>query len=617
MQLGFWRAASFVIIAATAASLGVADGLSDLSFGQSGVAKIAFPNSTDGGVQAAAMVNGHLIVAGFALEANNYIEALSDLPPLYISQVSLTGVPSDPLIIEQRAIQNPTGLVVRSDGNIFAAGTNVDPSGDWHATVVWFDSTGQVIATYQRPKSKLGNESWCLESNGKVLLDTRGNVLAACISARLDEFGDFAGQPFPQIVRLIPQNGALSLDSTFGTNGWQDIPIPAGYVIAASGAGGGFASVFEDRLSGNYYFAQNPGDFSPGTYLVRLDATTGAPDMTYGVNGFAMIPTKEAEAFATDGSGRVIVAGITYFGSTPSCCHDADGSLVARFNSDGSVDSTFGNGGLVMAPWLGPIVDALADANGRIYLQASQLWRLRVDGSRDGDFSSSSDVQSVNGAGSTWASMLFSDSTHSAIFLLGGAFAAKSATTGVIQKITLAGGAPVVATQTTLSATANQTALTLSATVTGNTPTGGVTFFDGTGVIGTAPLVNGVTALSVAANAGSYNITAYYGGDSANGFSNSSVVPITVAVTTAGQAGTSDVGAIHVSGGGAVSAWEIAALVLLTLVGRIGISANAEAFHGSRAFQKQMLYLSIDDFVIAAVWRRRMFSIFRAGSTIS
>ena len=56
--------------------------------------------------------------------------------------------------------------------------------------------------------------------------------------------------------------------------------------------------------------------------------------------------------------------------------------------------------------------------------------------------------------------------------------------------------------------------VTLTATVTGDAPSGVVTFYDGTTVIGTAPIINGVATLTfTATTAGAHNYSAAYGGD--------------------------------------------------------------------------------------------------------
>jgi chitinase len=88
-------------------------------------------------------------------------------------------------------------------------------------------------------------------------------------------------------------------------------------------------------------------------------------------------------------------------------------------------------------------------------------------------------------------------------------------------------------TSTTLTLSATTTtvdaAVTLTATVKGGSPSGTVTFKDGSQAIGTATVSSGKAALSAAfKTAGSHSLTAVYGGDSKTGSSTSAAVSLTV-----------------------------------------------------------------------------------------
>jgi hypothetical protein len=103
---------------------------------------------------------------------------------------------------------------------------------------------------------------------------------------------------------------------------------------------------------------------------------------------------------------------------------------------------------------------------------------------------------------------------------------ASSALSVVIAPVPLASTTKLTASIT--NANQNQQ-ITFTATVTGVTPTGNVTFVAGTTNLGTIPLTNGTATLSAAfPAAGSYTVVANYAGDSKNLPSASSSVPITV-----------------------------------------------------------------------------------------
>jgi hypothetical protein len=91
--------------------------------------------------------------------------------------------------------------------------------------------------------------------------------------------------------------------------------------------------------------------------------------------------------------------------------------------------------------------------------------------------------------------------------------------------------------KTVLAASANSAApgqqLTLTATITGASPTGIISFVSGSTTLGTATVTNGTAALATSfASVGTYSITANYVGDANNSPSSSSAVSVAVALTT-------------------------------------------------------------------------------------
>src|SRR5439155_17097392 len=75
--------------------------------------------------------------------------------------------------------------------------------------------------------------------------------------------------------------------------------------------------------------------------------------------------------------------------------------------------------------------------------------------------------------------------------------------------------------------------VTLSATVTGTSPTGSVTFNEGATVLGTARLSAGQASLNATVmSAGSHSLTATYSGDASNAGSTSSSTSMSVAPAT-------------------------------------------------------------------------------------
>lgn len=158
-----------------------------------------------------------------------------------------------------------------------------------------------------------------------VAVDSGGRAVAA---GRVSDSGSsrFA------IVRYTT-GGAL--DETFGTGGLVVTAVgddASAFAVALDGQGrivvGGTSTVRRNGF--------DVTDFALARYTAdgALDPTfDGDGIATTDVGGFGV-----ASAVAIDGSGRIVVAGSTL---TPW------GFTVARYNQDGSLDTTFGTGGLV------------------------------------------------------------------------------------------------------------------------------------------------------------------------------------------------------------------------------------------------------------------------------
>jgi autotransporter-associated beta strand protein len=94
-------------------------------------------------------------------------------------------------------------------------------------------------------------------------------------------------------------------------------------------------------------------------------------------------------------------------------------------------------------------------------------------------------------------------------------------TTGVLKVNTNPNGGATTTTLSPIAAVCAGSASSLTATVTGSSPSGNVQFFNGGSSLGTAPVSGGVATLSYTFATGSYSITATYLGDDLNNQSTS------------------------------------------------------------------------------------------------
>jgi uncharacterized delta-60 repeat protein len=194
-------------------------------------------------------------------------------------------------------------LVIQSDGKI-VVGYAKDYSG-WKFVIAryngdgtedtTFDGDGEVVAPFGFDPS---------DNNGvDIALQADGKILAAKAS-------DYAP------VRFVRYNPDGSLDVSFGT---------AGVTSAPAGSYGVSLTVQSDgRILAT-------ADF----FLIRLDPS-GSVDPTFGGgDGILQLPTWASKS-AVQGDGKIVVA--------------LAGGNLRRYNTDGTPDTDFGSGGTVLAP---------------------------------------------------------------------------------------------------------------------------------------------------------------------------------------------------------------------------------------------------------------------------
>jgi len=155
-----------------------------------------------------------------------------------------------------------------------------------------------------------------VQADGKILA---GISVASCI------IGPLGGGCVPGYAAVARYNPDGSVDGAFGTNGVATGPISAGSNLVA-------------------FLLQDDGKIllAMPNKLLRL-GVDGHPDPTFGYQGTVTAPTSVdpvyyPNAIVQQSDGKLLVALI---GS-----HAGDASGVARLNGDGSIDATYGTGGI-------------------------------------------------------------------------------------------------------------------------------------------------------------------------------------------------------------------------------------------------------------------------------
>ncbi len=212
-----------------------------------------------------------------------------------------------------------------------------------------------------------------------LAIDSSGKIVVAGSTERVPYHGDFA---------LARYNADGSLDATFGTDG----KVTTAFTEFGEGYDTAGANALAIDSSGKIVVAGGAGKFLEyyDFALARYNAD-GSLDTTFGSNGTVTTDfggkRDSARALAIDSSGKIVVAG-----EAPGEAQ-ADFAL-ARYNADGSLDTTFGINGKVTTDFGGSFDTATAlaiDSSGKIvvagYISALfGLARYNADGSLDATF---------------------------------------------------------------------------------------------------------------------------------------------------------------------------------------------------------------------------------------
>jgi uncharacterized delta-60 repeat protein len=250
------------------------------------------------------------------------------------------------------------------------------PPGDLDSS---FDGDGKVTTTFDVDSDHAG--AVAIQGDGKI-------VAAGCAFCEYGESGDFA---------LVRYNTDGSLDPTFDTDGKVTTDF-AGSIAEAQGVAiqgdGKIVAAGLAFVSPNYNFA-----------LARYN-TDGSLDTTFDTDGKVTtnVAGSEDGAFgvAIQEDGKVVAAGC----AGASVCASAD-FAVARYNTDGSLDTTFDTDGKVTTNVAGKGAGASAVAiqgDGKIVPAGFAgsdfaLARYNTDGSLDTTFDTDGKI-TTNVAGS-------------------------------------------------------------------------------------------------------------------------------------------------------------------------------------------------------------------------
>jgi uncharacterized delta-60 repeat protein len=293
-----------------------------------------------------------------------------------------------------------SGMLVQPDGKIVVVGSTFKAKG-WNSdsaiAVVRYNPNGTLDTTFDRDGEVTTSFSSKSTANGyAVALQSDGKIIVAGSVKTGGGQGD---------VAVVRYNRNGSLDTTFGKGGLVSFDVASGSDDSAIGV-----AVQPDGkivLTGTIYLPAPANSYA--IYVARLNPN-GTLDTTFDGDGKAVTTLGQelsaAFGLALQPDGKIVVVGHSFNGNDPTEGGTGYDVALARFNGNGTPDSTFGGDGLVtvdfdLTPTLGPNVGtALAlQPDGKILVAGYTgggpdpappshfgLLRLNGDGSLDTGF---------------------------------------------------------------------------------------------------------------------------------------------------------------------------------------------------------------------------------------
>jgi uncharacterized delta-60 repeat protein len=283
--------------------------------------------STDIANAVAIRPNGKIVAAGYSLNAVNASSNNDFALVGYNADGGLDYTFGNNALVKTEFIafsnEEIKALAIQPDGKIIAAGT----VGSGAATNI-------VVARYAADGSGLDAT---FGVNGRIIVDfsgTQENVFCMTLlsDGKILVAGSVANGTNTDIA-VIKLTSLGGLDGTFNATGRFSTNIGAGYTYALAR---GIAIQTDNKIVLGVYAN---GDFG----IVRLNAT-GVLDTSFDTDGkvtatFSANTFEEVSGVFVLPDGKIIVSGNTDF------VGGQDDFAVMRFNTDGSLDNTFGSGG--------------------------------------------------------------------------------------------------------------------------------------------------------------------------------------------------------------------------------------------------------------------------------
>jgi uncharacterized delta-60 repeat protein len=311
----------------------------DLSFGMGGKVTTDVKIAVDTGQSVTLQSDGKIVVAGFAVNP----DATFDFALVrYNSDGNLdTSFGTGGKVTTDFSTFSDYGrsVTLQSDGKIVVAGSTINDF-----AVARYNSNGSLDTSFGTGGKVTTDINGGFDTGYSVSLQSDGKIVVAGST-------NFSGASSSDFA-LVRYNNNGSLDTSFGTGGKVTTDINGGFDF-------GLSSVLQSDgkivVTGQ---GSNPGIPIPGSFstnddfaLVRYNSN-GSLDTSFGTGGKVTTDivkgnSEQGLSAALQSDGKIVVSGYT---ASPS--YTLDFALV-RYNSNGSLDTSFGTGGKVTTDFNG------------------------------------------------------------------------------------------------------------------------------------------------------------------------------------------------------------------------------------------------------------------------
>ncbi|MEP6705061.1 MAG: FG-GAP-like repeat-containing protein, partial [Acidobacteriota bacterium] len=237
-------------------------------------------------------------------------------------------------------------VAIQSDGKIVTAGYH-RLSASWDFLVVRYNTNGSLDTSFGSGGKVLTSFGGSSDEARNLKIQADGKIVATG-SNRIGTFPNSISN-----FALARYNTSGSLDTSFGAGG---------KVVTSFGDSYG-AYEAAVQTDGKIVAVGSGGGYGPnsGFALARYN-TDGSLDTSFGTDGKVLAPIGNylGLAVATQSEGKILAAGSGVDGANA-------GVAVAKYNTDGSFDNSFGLGGKVVTPFPGLGIHEIAiQSDGKI-----------------------------------------------------------------------------------------------------------------------------------------------------------------------------------------------------------------------------------------------------------